>query len=236
MPTHSTPRASRRPVAWLAGLLLAAGFAGVPPHAQADPACGPPAQRLYAVDAHSGHLAELELCADRGGFLPATDVDGGDWRAYRDVFAAADGAATVVYAVTQDGQLWWRRQETPGAPLGAPVRVGDADWSPSGEVLASRPGVIHTVPPHDGSVATFEHQDWASGGGTVVPDEPLFWRFRGPAITAVHDGSFAEDSEPGVGTTSASGMATSCTRCGTSAARCRPGWPRWSAPSRPCTG
>ncbi len=203
MPTRSILRTSRRLAAWLAALLLAASLAGLLPRALADPACGgPPAQRLYAVDAGSGHLAELGLCADGSGFMPAAEVDGADWRAYRDVFAATDGAATVVYAVTGDGQLWWRRQEAPGAPLGAPLRVraeGDWDWSQSREVLASSPGVIQAVPLHGGPIVlrTFDQPGWATGDATVVEDEPLFLRFTGPSMTALHPGSFAEGNELG---------------------------------------
>lgn len=56
--------------------------------------------RLFAVDAGTGHLAELPYCPGAGKFLPATDVDGADRRPYRDVVAAQDGGIAVVYAVT----------------------------------------------------------------------------------------------------------------------------------------
>jgi len=50
-----------------------------------------------------------------GASLAATEVDGADWRRYRDVFAARDGETAVVYAVSPTGELWARRQQAAGA-------------------------------------------------------------------------------------------------------------------------
>jgi hypothetical protein len=121
----------------------------------------------------------------------------GDWRTYRDVFAVRDGAATVVYALTSDGELWWRRQAAVGAQLGVPVRIGAAiDWSLYGSLFVSQPGYIHGIQPDlgiaGGVVRTFRHYDWASGGASVSEDRPLLTGFSGPSITAVWPGGFAE--------------------------------------------
>ena len=178
-------------------LLLVGGLAGFAPRATADTGCLGQIP-LYAVDSQSGHLLEVDYCHIQGRFLPAeVEVAAGDWRQYRDVFAVSQGAATVIYATTYDGELWWRRQDAAGAQLGVPVRIGAAiDWSQYRSLVAPQPGYIHGMQPDPAAgrsvVRTFRHPDWASGGVTVSEDQPPLMLFGGPWITSVRWGSFAE--------------------------------------------
>jgi hypothetical protein len=124
-------------------------------------------------------------------------VDAGDWRGYRQLFAAGDGAAVVLYAITDDGQLWWRRQPGPGAAFGAPVRVGvDVDWSRFSSVFVPQPGYLQAVA--TGSpVLTYRHDQWNTGGVKVAPEAPLLAAFAGPSMTAARWGTFAEGTWAG---------------------------------------
>ncbi|MEV4313854.1 hypothetical protein [Actinocrispum sp. NPDC049592] len=156
-------------------------LSGVTP-AAADTGCD---TRVFAVDAKTGHLAEVQVCpagtswpADTSWQLGSVvTVDSGDWRAYSKVFGAYDGAAVVVYAVTANGELWWRRQETPGAALGAPVRAGSG-WSHN-VVFAARPGYL-AAGDFGGPVHLFRHN-----GNTLTEDGVLFTLLHGPVITAL---------------------------------------------------
>jgi hypothetical protein len=162
---------------------------------------------ILAVDARTGHLAEMESCHVLGEFGPAADLDTGDWRQYRHVFATRTGTVLVLYAVTAEGRLWSWRQDAPGAPLGAPVRVGaDVDWSRFGFVFAPHPGALHAGPvltnqgagiAGTGPVRTFEHVDADAGGAVVRELAPLFTAFHRSPMTAARWGAHGEANTQG---------------------------------------
>jgi hypothetical protein len=76
-----------------------------------------------------------------------------------------DGDAAIVYGVTASGELWWRRQEAPGAALGAPVRVADTiNWHHD-VIFAAAPGSGNAVGVWDNmSYCVWRYQD-PSGTG-----------------------------------------------------------------------
>ncbi len=135
--------------------------------------------RVFAVDAETGRLGEIQACpaGKSWQFGPVVDVDSGDWRAYSQVFGAYDGTVVLLYAVTANGDLWWRRQEAPGAALGAPVRAG-ADWSHN-VVFVARPGYL-AAGDFGGPVHLFRHN-----GSTLTEAGVLFTLLHGPAITGL---------------------------------------------------
>lgn len=129
-----------------------------------------PAEAIFAVRGSNGHLVELESCPD--ALTEVGEVDTGDWRSASRILATGDGTVTVVYQVTADGRLEARRQAAPGAPLEAPVEVGAGiDWSRFRTVLVPRQGYLWA---DDGTVRTFRHEGWATGGGDVVEGPPVF--------------------------------------------------------------
>jgi hypothetical protein len=142
---------------------------------------------VFAVDAETGHLTEIRSCPSSlwsWSLGRAVEVDRADWRAYSAVFAVYDSNAVILYAVTATGELWWRRQEAPGAAPGTLVRVADAiNWRHD-VVFAARPGYLE-LGDYGGPVRTFRHDGWASGGTAVFADGELFTTFHGPAITAM---------------------------------------------------
>ncbi|HEU5469669.1 MAG TPA: hypothetical protein VFV67_03380 [Actinophytocola sp.] len=158
------------------------------PKAVADEDCDP--RHIFAVDARSGHLMEMPFCSATGEFGPKTDVDAGDWRPYSHVFAVDAGPATLVYATTPAGELWWRRQERAGTVLKAPVRVGvSINWAQS-VVFASAPGYLH-IGEYGRSLRTYRQPDWASGGEPMSETDSLFDTFRGPLVTGLTARGFA---------------------------------------------
>jgi hypothetical protein len=162
-------------------LLVALGFP-VPGFAAsgavAEPVCATP-ERIFAVDGTTGHLVELEECPT--AVVEVGEVDAGDWRTARQVVATGDDTVTVVYTLTEDGRLESRRQDAPGAALGAPVEVGvGIDWSQFRSVVVPRRGFLWA----DGAdVRTFRHVDWDNGGATLV-EGPVAFPSRGgwPAL------------------------------------------------------
>lgn len=138
-------------------------------------ACARP-ERIFAVDGVTGHLVELEGCAALASIVEVGEVDAGDWRTARQVLATGDDTVTVVYALTGDGRLEARRQDAPGAPLGAPVEVGaGVDWSRFRSVVVPRRGFLWG----DGAdVRAFRHLGWDEGGATVV-EGPVVFPSRG---------------------------------------------------------
>jgi hypothetical protein len=178
---------------WFTAALVLAGLAVAPGTAAGEPECPDP-DRLFAVDAADGHLAEVPYCGPEQGFLPATEVDGGDWRGYRDVFAARSGRTTVVYALTREGALWAFRQWAPGRPLRHPTMIGGpTDWDDYKGLVASRPGYLHGVSTADGVLRTFRHVGWPKGT-TVREKAPLIEFYRYRYLTSVTPGGFAEIS------------------------------------------
>lgn len=178
----------------LAMTICVAGLAS-PSGATPGAACADPS-RLFAVDADTGVLAELQACSDPAGIVEVAEVDAGDWRGAQHVFAVEDGAVTVVYAVTADGRLEARRQDAPAGPLDPPVQVGaSVDWSSFQSVVPSAPGYLVG---NGHRARTFRHVDWAAGGTAVVEGPPLFtplgeWPTLGDLhLTAVRDGGYAE--------------------------------------------
>jgi hypothetical protein len=163
------------------------------PPASAGAAC-PDSTRVFAVLQSTGHLTEIPACPSQSTLGPTAEVDAGDWRGYRQLFAAGDGAAVVLYAVTVDGELWWRRQPGPGAAFGAPVRVGsDVVWSRFSSIFVPQPGYLQAVATTTGSpVLTYRHDLWTTGGLKVVPEAPLLAAFAGPSMMAAQWGTFAE--------------------------------------------
>ncbi|HET9139788.1 hypothetical protein [Actinophytocola sp.] len=161
-------------------LIVGSGFGDLP-GAHAEPGCAG-SDRVFAVRAMDGRLAEIAACQD--GFGAAVEVDAADWRGYVAIFAARDGDAAVVYAVTPGGQLWWRRQERAGAGLGGAVRVGaDLDWNQP-VVFASRPGYLQLG--RTGSpVLTLRHEAWASGGATVAQQANLLPMMSAPSMSGL---------------------------------------------------
>jgi len=175
---------------------LAIGFGGATP-AAADVQCDAVA-RVFAVDATTGHLAEIRPCRTvrTWEFGPTVVVDRADWRLYSAVFAMYDGDAAVLYAVTTTGELWWRRQDAPGAATGTPVRIaGDVDWRHD-VVLATGPGYL-ALGDYDTPLRAYRHGGWTTGGTAVAQDGVLFGTFHGPAVTAMGSG-FAVGSWDGM--------------------------------------
>lgn len=157
----------------VAAVLLLALGSPVPGHAASgvavEPACARP-ERIFAVRGTDGHLVELTACPE--SIVEVGEVDAGDWRAARQVIATGDGTVTVVYTLTGDGRLEARRQDAPGATLGAPVEVGaDVDWSRFRSVVVPRRGFLWA----DGlDVRAFRHVGWDSGGTGVVEGPVVF--------------------------------------------------------------
>lgn len=181
--------------AGLSAALLAAGVL-LAPTAAADEQCGQP-QRLFAVDAANGHLDEVGYCADTRQMTAPVEVDGGDWRVYRDLTAVRDGSAVVLYSVTTDGHLLWRRQEAPGLAWSAPVAIGPAiDWSQYQSVFAPHAGHLHAR--LGNSMRTFQHDGWATGAPAVTEIAPLLPMFAGPAMSAARWGGSGEHYDGGV--------------------------------------
>jgi hypothetical protein len=167
--TRRTARRAAIAAALLAVLQAVTGLAG--PVGAAATACAAP-ERIFAVDAGTGHLSELQACPDPASITVVGEVDAGDWRSARRILAAADGAATVLYSVTADGRLEARRQAAPGAALSAPTQVGAGiDWSRFRQVVS--PGAGYLVADEYQAVRTFRHLDWATGGGTLVEGPQL---------------------------------------------------------------
>jgi hypothetical protein len=155
------------------------------------------ATRVFAVDSGTGHLMELSSCRRTPAVGPGVEVDSSDWRAYRQVTGFFDGDAAVLYAVTADGQLDWRRQPAPGAQFGSPARVASSiDWSRFNAVFAPAAGYLHAVRPGE-PVHTFRHDGWATGAGPVNEVEPLLDTFVGPSMSAASWGSYGEANELG---------------------------------------
>lgn len=180
-------RARRWAGLWCAALLAIMGTGGFVPVAAATSHGG---YRIFAVDAVTGHLAQVPFCRDCGGFGSATEVDSQDWRVYSQVFAVNDGPAAILYAVTMSGELWWWRQERVGAGLGAPVRIGHSiDWFKP-VVFASVPGYLQ-VGEFGAALRTYRHEGWASGGASVFEEPALFLSFNGPVITGLSGRGFA---------------------------------------------
>lgn len=171
---------------WVVGVLaIVAAGVGVGPAASAEGGCSGPG-RVFAVGA-SGQLVEIPSCPETSSFGSAAVVDAADWRGYSAIFAVRDGGAAIVYAVTAGGELWWRRQETAGAALSAPARVGPpVNWNQP-VVFASRPGYLH-VGEHAAPIRTFWHPEWDSGGAAVSEVAILFAPLRGPSITGLTAG------------------------------------------------
>jgi hypothetical protein len=181
--TNWVGRTGRLSGLWLAAVLATVGVGGVAPPASAEGDCTG-AGRILAVEAEAGQLVEIPSCPDTSSFGSAVRVDAADWRGYSAIFAVRDGNATIVYAVTAGGELWWRRQEAAGATLGASARVGPSvNWNRP-VVFASRPGYLHLGEP-GAPIRTFRHQEWASGGAAVSEEANLFAPLRGPSITGL---------------------------------------------------
>lgn len=180
--------------AGLSAVLLATG--ALPARAAtADEQCGLP-QRLFAIDAASGHLDEVGYCADTRQMGSPVEVDGSDWRGYRDLTAVRDGSAVVLYSVTTDGHLLWRRQEAPGLPWSAPVAIAPAiDWSRYQSIMAPHAGHLHAL--LDESMHTFQHDGWATGDPAMTEIAPLLRTFSGPGMSAVRWGGFGEHNDRG---------------------------------------
>jgi hypothetical protein len=176
-----------RVVGCLVMALPAFGLGGTIPVAADVPCSG--STRVFAVDAGTGHLAELRPCqAGRTWrFGPAVVVDRADWRSYVAVVAMYDGDAAVLYAVTASGELWWRRQDTPGAATGSPVRIAGGIGPRHDVVLAAGPGRL-AIGDHGSPLRTYRHDGWTTGGTQVTEDGVLFSAFRGPAITGLGAG------------------------------------------------
>lgn len=185
-----TRRGGRQIFRFLWCLILALpafGFGGLT-HSAAEVRCAGSA-RLFAVDAGTGHLAEIRSClVDRTWVLgPAVEVDRADWRSYSTVFAVADGDAMILYAVTTTGALWWRRQGAPGAATGVPTRIAEGiDWRHD-VVFAASSGYL-ALGDYGTPVRTFRHEGWTTGGTAVAEVGMLFTTFHGPVITSLAPG------------------------------------------------
>jgi hypothetical protein len=169
-----TNRATR----WLAAMLAFLSLGVVVPPATAAGSCTG-TSRVFAVDAETGHLVEIRSCPEASSFGQTATVDSADWRGYAAIFGVRDGNAAIVYSVTQDGALWWRRQEAAGAGLGTAVRIAPAiNWNRP-VVFASRAGYLN-LGAHGEQIRTFHHQEWATGGATVTEAADLFGPLSGP--------------------------------------------------------
>jgi hypothetical protein len=158
--------------------------------AAADEVCTAPT-RVFAQRAADGRLVEIPGCTLPTRLGAELLVGGDDWRRYRRVTAVAAGDAVVFYAITADGELWWYRQAGPGEPLSAPVRLAvDVDWSTSISLIVPTVGHLHTQ--DGGTVRTWAHPEWATGGAELTPLDPLLTDVEGPALNAVRWGRFGE--------------------------------------------
>lgn len=158
---------------------MVSGIAGIGPRAAAEWSCD---GRVFGVEAAAGHLVEISSCPD--GFGAQVEVDAGDWRGYHAIFGVRDGDAAIVYAVTADGELWWRRQAAAGAALSPPARIGSSVYWATPTVFTSRAGYLH-IGGRGMPIRTFRHQKWASGGATVAEDSYLFGPLHGPSIAGL---------------------------------------------------
>jgi hypothetical protein len=115
---------------------------------------------------HRGYLigAGLETA---GAWEGPKDVGRG-WDGFSQVFAAGGG---VIYTITQDGTLQWRRHlgyrngaglETPGAWEG-PKNVGRG-WTGFRQVFSGGDGVIYTIT-QNGTLQWRQHKGYESGAG-----------------------------------------------------------------------
>jgi len=183
----------------LAVVVALAGAAGpaAPASAQSDCAGAP---TVFAVDATNGHLAELALCPE--AVTRGTEVDAGDWRVYRQIVAVRDFEAVVLYAVTADGQLLWRRQDAAGAPLSPPVRVGaSVDWSQFASIFAAAGGYLGAVEAGgtpSRAVRMYRHDGWTVGDAAMSEAAPILAPFVGPPLTGLVWGLRAESNIGGL--------------------------------------
>jgi hypothetical protein len=160
-------------------MLTAAGVTVSPAPAYAE--CD---ARVFAVDATSGHLAEIPTCA---GFGTPRESSTDDWRGYTSVFAVRENAMVALYTVSPAGELWWRRQDVPGGPLSAPARVGaSVNWR-NGAMFAPYPGYVVAS---GGSevVEVYRHQGWATGDPDVTTEPPLFTHSFGLPLAGMANG------------------------------------------------
>jgi hypothetical protein len=149
-------------------------------------------QPVFAVAAATGHLVEVPWCGSQAGFGLPVEVDDGDWRGFRQLFAARSATAVVLYSIAADGAMSARRQDARGAGFGPPVRVGGSvDWSRYDSVFVAQPGYVQAVE-HRGPIQTFQHLGWSTGGTTVAKKNPLLARTVGPSMTAAAWGGFGE--------------------------------------------
>ena len=178
--------------AWLGllGGVMAAARADV-----TDTTCLAP-QRLFAVDAQSGHLDEIGFCAGTASLAPAVEVDVGDWRSYRELTAVRDGGAVVLYAITADDRLQLRRQAASGEPFGPPVDLASTiDWSQVTSMFAPHAGYLHVkIGP---AMRTLRHEGLATGGTALTEIEPLLPAMDGPAMSAAQWGGRGEGNAAG---------------------------------------
>ncbi|TCO45299.1 hypothetical protein [Actinocrispum wychmicini] len=186
----------RKIVAGYVAVLALGGIASPPAAATVPPCAG--SARVFAVDAGTGHLVQIQSCPGETPSLGATaEVDTADWRVYSKIFGMYDHNAVILYAVSATGELWWRRQNAPGAALSRPVRVAASiDWRHD-VVFAGAPGYLELGDFH-GPVRTLRHTGWTTGGTGVSEMGNLFRMFEGPDIIAVTQDGYAIGIERGM--------------------------------------
>ncbi|GAA0906391.1 hypothetical protein GCM10009558_007760 [Virgisporangium aurantiacum] len=180
-------------VAVLVGV-LAAVFGPVPVRSAvaAEPSDCAESTRVFGVRPADGHLIELGVCLSAPAFTSGVEVDGGDWHRLRPMASTVDGQAAVLYSVSSDGHLEWRRQEAAGQPFGppSPLTLPDVDPAGIGSLVVPQPGYLHTQT--GASVRTFRHTDWTTGGPDLVEVQPLpVGSTMLPPLAAVRWGSHA---------------------------------------------
>lgn len=85
---------------------------------------------------------------------------------YQYVFPGGDG---VIYAIDNDGQLFWYKHECWRDGSGEPAmrrRVGESGWNRFRKVFSSGEGIIYAVD-HGGKLIWYRHDGWVDGGGEV---------------------------------------------------------------------
>jgi hypothetical protein len=119
---------------------------------------------------HRGYLIGAGL-ETPGAWEGPKDIGRG-WAGFRQIFAAGHG---VIYTITQDGTLQWRKHngylsgaglETPGAWEG-PKDVGRG-WTGFRQIFAAGDGVMYTIT-QNGTLQWRQHKGYESGAGLETP-------------------------------------------------------------------
>lgn len=112
---------------------------------------------------HKGFRAGTGLHSGPDAFTAWSDtkVVGHDWGNFINVFSGGGG---IIYAITQEGKLWWYRHIDDANGVKAfegPKEVG-SEWDRYKQVFPGGDGIIYAIT-QDGSLLWFRHIDYANG-------------------------------------------------------------------------